>query len=279
MMRIMTARALLIMLSICGFAACGVEYADGQRASESNLASCEAKADHRMAQCPDARPRRLFDIQACERERGEHGPTGCDRAFADYVLCQTHAPIDCTGEVPSCREQLQAVNACEARFVQQTFCLRASHQDATACAGTGRYGFTCGSSLPQTCASASGPIACCDSFSTQKPLFVDPLLEPNELPPDYSMVDFSAIDQCLDFTDGQRWGRCDESSRCACTHCSAELAACASEYSCLFGRGCELGTGGCDPNVDPYFTGYGASTKVDKLEMCMTQAQCTPKCQ
>jgi hypothetical protein len=94
------------------------------------------------------------------------------------------------------------------------------------------------------------------------------------------MVNFSALDQCLDFTEGQHWGRCDESSGCACMHCSAELAACAGEYSCLFQRGCALGTGGCDPNTDPYFTSYGGgAAKVDKLEQCMTQAQCTPKCQ
>ena len=97
--------------------------------------------------------------------------------------------------------------------------------------------------------------------------------------PDYNDVDFSDLMQCQTFADEQGWGTCEESTQCACQHCSAEIAACAGVYSCLFVRKCSLGISDCSPDNDPYFTGYGAAASLeDALEACMTAADCAPRC-
>lgn len=243
-------------------------------------ASCEAMADNIAAQCPDEAPRRLSNVLRCEDDRRRDEPLGCGRESAAYVRCVSESDFDCEQGPTECESALASRRACAQRFAMRTGCSRSEARDPIECPSADRYAFLCFGSAPDGCEPASTQgVVCCESFATSASSFVDPQLDPDELPPDYSSIDFDAPDQCSSFADERGWGRCEESVGCACAHCSAELAACASEHSCLFIRGCDLGTSTCSPDEDPYFTGFGGGAhKADTVEQCMRDAGCAAKC-
>ena len=241
--------------------------------------------DHRIAECPEG-AHRLFDLEMCEQDRVEAAPIGCSQALADYVLCQTENEIDCeSGYALGCDDALSRFQRCRQQFTVRTSCSRAVTRDPRDCGDTGRYSFLCldlstfqAPVLPAHCELIHEPgTFCCDSFSNDtldESLFVDPQLGPDELPPDYSGIDFSDAAMCLGFSEAQGWGSCEESSGCACMHCAAELAECAADYGCVLSHRCDRG-GSCSPADDPFFTGWGNS---DPLVACMEAAGCARSC-
>lgn len=263
---------------------CANDAASSHGATADEPASCEAMVDHRLAECPQG-TNRLFEITLCEEDRKEAAPIGCSRTLADYVQCQTLAEIDCeSGEAAGCDDELTSLRDCRQAFTQRTSCSRQVTRDAEDCGDTGRFSFTCldlrtlaPPPTPSNCEMIHERIFCCDSFShdaLEESLFVDPVLDPDELPPDNSGVDFTDASMCLDFSEAQGWGRCQESSGCACTNCAAELTACAAEYGCLASHRCDRG-GSCGDANDPFFTGWGDSAP---LVACMEAAGCAPAC-
>jgi hypothetical protein len=281
-------RTKILWLAIgLGIASLACESEEAQRAgaaTAANPASCEAMVDHRIGRCPEDATR-LFDITLCEQDRVEMAPIGCSQPLADFVLCQTEAEIDCeSGEALGCDDELSSLQRCRQQFAIRTSCSRTESRDAEDCGDTGRFSFACidlatlqAPETPSHCEVIHERIFCCDSFSNDtlnESLFTDPVLGPDELPPDYSGVDFANAAMCLDFSEAQGWGRCETSSGCACTNCAAELSACAADYGCLVSHHCDRGVS-CGGGPDPFFTGWGDS---EPLVACMEAAGCMPTC-
>jgi len=231
-----------IVMSAAAFGCGGEESQQSGTASATHPASCEAMVDHQIAECPE-NARRLFDIERCEEDRRDAAPIGCSQPLADFVLCQTEGELDCeSGYTQGCDDELSRLQRCRQLFAIDTSCSRAGSRDARDCGDTGRFSFLCidlstlsAPEVPDHCEAVEERIFCCDSFSgdtLDETLFIDPVLGTDELPPDYSGVDFANAAMCLDFSEGQGWGRCEASSGCACTHCATELATCAADHGC-----------------------------------------------
>jgi hypothetical protein len=281
---------LWLLVAIRLLTSCG-DAADEEHALPTlapGAASCEAWADHQLEQCPVEQAGRLFNIARCEEDRVQHEPLGCGETFARWVLCATQATYDCEEGWPiGCEEEFDAMRYCPSFFAQRTLCSRVPRDRdcegqaqpySYACIGSGAPGCV---AMQQTDAEQALNVGmqCCPSFAAEaQSYFSDPVLGPDELPPDHSAIDFADHTMCMTFSEGEGWGSCEESAGCACTHCAGEIEVCANEYSCLFSRRCGTSRG-CDPNSDPFFTGYGPGGQyADELEACMETAECLRSC-
>jgi hypothetical protein len=285
-----SSRKLSLWVAIGLLTACGGSGEDNVTAAPlaPGSASCEAWADHQLEQCPVQQAARLNNISHCEDDRVQHEPLGCGETFARWVLCATEATYDCEEGWPiGCEEEFDAMRSCPSLFAQRTLCSRvprdrdcegAAHPYSYACIGAGAPGCV---AMPRTDAEQALDVGmqCCPSFAPETAsYFSHPVLGPDELPPDHSGIDFLDHTMCMSFSGDEGWGTCEESAGCACTHCAAEIEVCANEYSCLFSRRCGTPRG-CDPNTDPFFTGYGPGGQYqDELEACMEAAGCLLAC-
>jgi hypothetical protein len=277
----------VLWIAVVAMGCAGDAPSSNNQASPSDPASCEALVDHRISECP-GQVARLRDIETCEDLRATVAPIGCTQAFADYVHCETHADIDCvSGEPLGCSDEQMKVQRCRQLFAQRTSCTRGPARSDGVCAGsTRRFNFSCIDlrtlgplPTPPNCEVLRAPFdLCCSSFSNDtldESIFVDPVLGPDELPPDNSAIDFTNPTMCLDFSEAQGWGRCPESSGCACANCAPELTTCAANYGCLLSQRCDRGDN-CSPAPDdPFSTGWGNS---DPVVACMEAAGCAESC-
>ena len=145
--------------------------------SPGEKASCKAMVDAVSTSCPGLITERLNAIEECEQDRIKYEPIGCGRDLAEWALCLTRGPVDCSDERLGCGARRDALDACESFFVGVTGCRRSEGTDGLMCvpgvtnysievAGL-PYSYRCVRDLPGNCRHNpdSVTLSCCSAFS------------------------------------------------------------------------------------------------------------------